>query len=277
MPQKATALCFETAGSPASTNLSFEEFEIPDPGPNEVQIAFIFSPVTPTDILAITGKYSQGPLRKLPRALMEDAYIAGYDGVARVTKVGQLAPKSAWEKDFRKDDIVLPLRMGIGTWCSHANIDEKWLLNLAWSPVRRKSLPRSFSPIDIETFSYLRSVIFTGLFLLFMSFTDLEQGHWIVMSEPVDPISSAIISLAKDRRVKVLVLLADQPGMKGPSRLDPRKRMLKDHGVDCVLLESEFERYQEEIENMRIVALFENGSKPSVSPFIPFVRVGEAW
>ncbi|KAJ5711901.1 NAD(P)-binding protein [Penicillium malachiteum] len=276
MPQKATALCFETAGSRASTNLFFKEFEIPDPGPNEVQIAFIFSPVTPTDILAITGNYSQGPLRKLPRALMENAYVAGYDGVARVTKVGQLAPKSAWEKDFRKDDIVIPLRMGIGTWCSHANIHETWLFNLSYDPFCHKSLPRSFSPIDIETFSYLRSVIFTGLFLLYMSF-DLEHSHWIVMSEPVDPISWAMISLAKNRRVKVLVLLADKTEMKGPSRLDPRKRMLKDHGVDCVLLESEFERHREEFDNMRIVALFQNCSTPSVLPFIPFVRVGEAW
>ncbi|KAJ5704075.1 NAD(P)-binding protein [Penicillium malachiteum] len=276
MPQKVIALCFEAAGEPASMNLSFEEFEIPDPGPNEVQIAFLFSPVTPTDILAITGKYSLGPLRKLPRALMKDTYVAGYDGVARVTKVGQFAsvPKHVWEKYFRKDDIVIPLRMGIGTWCSHANIDEKWLLNLSCDPFSSKSTPRSFSPIHIETFSHLRSSIFTGLFLLRMSFLDMKHNHWIVMSEPVDPISWAIISLAKVRRANVLVLLADQPEMKGPARLDPRKRILKDHGVDCVLLESEFERYQEEIENMRIVALFENGSAPSVSLFIPFIRVG---
>ncbi|KAJ6031849.1 NAD(P)-binding protein [Penicillium herquei] len=276
MPQKATALCFETAGSPASMNLTFKELELADPGPNEVQIAFILSPVTPTDILAISGKYPVRPLRNVPRGPyeIEDPYIAGYDGVARVTKIGQLAPRGPDDKDFRKDDIVIPLRMGMGTWCSHANVHEKWLLSLSCDPYSRYNPPRSFSSIDIETFSYLRSVICTGHFLVQESFYELESHHWIVISEPVDPISWAIISLVKAERAKVLVVLDDQPETKGPSRLDPRKRILKDQGVDCVLLKSELERHQEEIENMRIVAIFDCGLPPSVSPFVPFLRLG---
>ncbi|KAJ5725246.1 NAD(P)-binding protein [Penicillium malachiteum] len=276
MPQKATLLCFETAGSPASMNLTFKEFEIPDPGPDEVQIAFIFAPVTPTDILAISGKYPLKPIRRVPRGPYEmtDPYIAGYDGVARVTKIGELAPRHVYDTDFREGDIVVPFRMGIGTWCSHANVHENWLLNLSCNLYDLDELRRSFSPIDIETFSYLRSVFCTGRFLVQESFYDLKSHHCIVMNEPVDPISWAIISLVKAERAKVLVVLEDQPEMKGPSRLDPRKRILKDQGVDCVLLESEIERYQEEIENMRIVSVFDSGSSPSVSPFVPFLRLG---
>jgi NADPH:quinone reductase len=72
------ALVFERFGEPAEV-LQLKDLPIPEPGPGEVRVRMIASPVNPSDILFIQGRY--GVLPKLPAR-------PGFEGVGIVDKAG---------------------------------------------------------------------------------------------------------------------------------------------------------------------------------------------
>ncbi len=72
------AVIFEEFGEPA-TVLKIRERPVPEPGPGEVRVRMIASPVNPSDLLVVRGEY--GRLPKLPAT-------PGFEGVGRVEAAG---------------------------------------------------------------------------------------------------------------------------------------------------------------------------------------------
>ena len=72
------AIRFEQFGEPTDV-LKVAEMPVPEPGPGEVRVKMIASPVNPSDLLTIQGKYGVQP--PLP-------FTPGYEGVGIVDKAG---------------------------------------------------------------------------------------------------------------------------------------------------------------------------------------------
>src|SRR6266480_301952 len=72
------ALVFERFGEPSEV-LQLREVPLPEPGPGEVRVRMIASPVNPSDLLVVRGLY--GVLPKLPAT-------PGFEGVGVVDKAG---------------------------------------------------------------------------------------------------------------------------------------------------------------------------------------------
>ena len=72
------AIRFDSFGEPSEV-LRVVELPTPEPGPNEVRVRMIASPINPSDLLTIRGKY--GVLPDLP-------FVPGYEGVGVVDRAG---------------------------------------------------------------------------------------------------------------------------------------------------------------------------------------------
>src|ERR1700682_5818861 len=72
------AVVYERFGEPSEV-LGVRDVPVPEPGPGEVRIRMLASPVNPSDLMAIRGKY--GLLPKLPAT-------PGFEGVGIVESAG---------------------------------------------------------------------------------------------------------------------------------------------------------------------------------------------
>ena len=72
------AVQFESFGEPAEV-LRVVDLPTPEPGPNEVRVKMIASPINPSDLLTVRGKYGVTPT--LP-------FVPGYEGVGVVDRAG---------------------------------------------------------------------------------------------------------------------------------------------------------------------------------------------
>src|SRR3954464_3010900 len=72
------SIMFDQFGEPANV-LGVRDVPVPEPGPGEVRVRMIASPVNPSDLLVVRGRY--GVLTKLPAT-------PGFEGVGVVDKVG---------------------------------------------------------------------------------------------------------------------------------------------------------------------------------------------
>jgi NADPH:quinone reductase-like Zn-dependent oxidoreductase len=72
------AIVFEKFGEPSEV-LSLRDVPVPEPGPDQVRVRMIASPINPSDLLVVRGRY--GVLPSLPA-------IPGFEGVGIVDKAG---------------------------------------------------------------------------------------------------------------------------------------------------------------------------------------------
>src|SRR5262249_45018066 len=101
------AAVFENFGDPSQV-LQIREVRDPHPGPGEVRVQMILSPLNPSDLLVVAGRY--GVLPALPAT-------PGFEGVGVVDEVGP-GILGRWVKGKR----VLAINSAGGNWAEYAVI-----------------------------------------------------------------------------------------------------------------------------------------------------------
>ena len=101
------AAVFESFGEPSEV-LSVREVPLPEPGPGQVRVRMIASPINPSDLLVVRGRY--GVLPRLPAT-------PGFEGVGIVDKAGP-GLLGRWVEGKR----VAAINSAGGNWAEYAVI-----------------------------------------------------------------------------------------------------------------------------------------------------------
>ncbi|WP_080792282.1 zinc-binding dehydrogenase [Corynebacterium pacaense] len=163
--------------------LHVEDRPIPEPGPGQVRLRIILSPIHNHDLWTVRGTYGFKP--ELPAA-------AGTEALGIVDALGAGV-----------DSVSVGSRVVSGTtfgvWAQYALVDAAGLI-----PVP-DALPD-------EAAAQLVSMPFSAITLL--DFLDLEKGDWVVQNSANGAVGRMLAQLADARGVHVLGLVRREAGIK---------------------------------------------------------------
>lgn len=168
----SNALIFEKFGPPAEV-LRLGTREVPDPGPGEVLLKCLASPVHPSDIGILLGKYGQLP--ELPA-------VGGREGVAEVTALGAGVAK------LRAGDRVAIPR-GVGAWQTHviAGADDLFII-----------------PKDIPVEMAAMATVNPPTAWRLLRDANLGSGEWVIQNASNSAVGLHVIEMARHLGLKTL-------------------------------------------------------------------------
>ena len=162
--------------------------------PGEVRVKVLASPINPSDLMQIAGKYGVDPV--LPAR-------PGSDGIGRVTEA------SPEVQALKVGQLVL---LASGT---------TWAEELVAPAAAFLPLP-DLGPVGAEVIEQLAMAAVNPLTALLMltSYTDVAEGQWIAQSAANSAVGGYVIQLAKQRGIKTVNIvrregLADELMAKG--------------------------------------------------------------
>ncbi|HSH08796.1 MAG TPA: 2-enoyl thioester reductase domain-containing protein, partial [Oceanipulchritudo sp.] len=200
------ALVYKEFGKPVDV-IQLDERTVADPGPGEVLLRILASPVHPSDFGMILGKY--GRLKTLPA-------IAGREGLAEIAALGQDVT------DFQVGDrVMVPDEMGAWQTCG---------------TVPAKGLFRVPADIPVEMAAMVSVNPPTAWRLLRDS--GLTEGDWVVQNAANSAVGLHVIEMAQHLGLKTLNVV------RRAELLEPLLKHGADH---VVLEDSGYEKQVREI------------------------------
>ena len=169
---KSKALTYSTFGKPLEV-IQLEERSVPAPAGGEVKLRVLASPIHPSDIGIILGKY--GKLPTLPA-------VAGREGVGEVVEVGE-----GVESPAVGDRVVVP--GSVGSWQTFVTVSATDLM------VIPKEIPVEMAAMVIvnppTAWRLLRDA-------------HLEAGEWVVQNAANSAVGLHVIEMARHLGLKTL-------------------------------------------------------------------------
>lgn len=231
------ALRIQQFGKPSEAP---ELLEVPEPEPasGQVVVAMQASPVDPSDLLLISGRYGHRPA--LPAAL-------GAEGVGRIVAVGQeVDPTRIGERVL----IVPNLRQG--TWQDQVAVDagDAVRVDPQADPLQLAML--GINPLTAD--------------LLLRSFVDLTPGSWIGQTGAGSAVGRYIIALAKQAGVHTLNVVRRQDAVAG----------LLESGADAVVVSGPDlgERVKQVLDGGRMSLLLDGVAGDVITELAPWLAHG---
>ena len=169
------AVVFERFGEPSEV-LSVREVPIPEPGPGEVRVRMIASPVNPSDLLVVRGRY--GVLPKLPST-------PGFEGVGVVDKVG-----SGFLGWLVKGKRVTVINGAGGNWAEYVVIPARQARPVAADIPDEQVASFFVNPMTV--LAMVRHVL------------NVPKGAWLLQTAAGSELGRMIIRLAKHDGIKTL-------------------------------------------------------------------------
>lgn len=172
---KQKAYYYEQNGNPIDV-LKFGEIEISSQKPN---FEVLESPINPSDINMIEGKYPLGPTGKIK--------IAGNECVGYYTSNGTKR-------------LAMPRHQGLGAWRKHLFVEKDDIILL---PQYFNYIPR-LSTLMVNPCTAYR---------LLSDFVDLKDGDVIVQNAANSVVGRCVIQLAKILKFKTVNIVRDREGI----------------------------------------------------------------
>ncbi len=194
------AVVFDSFGDPAEV-LSVREVQLPEPGPGQVRVRMIASPINPSDLLVVRGRY--GVLPRLPAT-------PGFEGVGIVDKAGP-GLIGHWVEGKR----VAAINSAGGNWAEYAVI-----------PARQARPVPADIPDDQAAAFFVNPA--TALALV-RHVLRVPKGEWLLQSAAGSTLGRMIIKLGRHDGFKTLNVVRRSEAKEELSRL----------GGDAVISSSE--------------------------------------
>ena len=194
------AAVFEKFGDPAEV-LNIRDVPIPEPGPGQVRVRMIASPINPSDLLVIRGRY--GVLPRLPAT-------PGFEGVGIVEKAGP-GLLGHWVEGKR----VAAINSAGGNWAEYAVI-----------PARQaRPIPTDISDEQAATFFVNPATVLA----LVRYVLQVPKGEWLLQSAAGSTLGKMIIKLGRHDGFKTINVVRRSEAKEELTRL----------GGDAVISSSE--------------------------------------
>jgi NADPH:quinone reductase-like Zn-dependent oxidoreductase len=165
------ALCFETPGL-AQDILSIQELPTPAPGPGEVRMKVIYSPINPSDLMYVQNMYGIRPV--FPQAK------AGFEAVGTVDACGEGV------------DIPLGTRAsftGIGVWAEYVLTSAKSLI-----PVPAEMSDEVAAQLFVNPYTAYAMVLESGV----------QPGQYLMLSAAGSAFGKMVIQICKQKGIKTI-------------------------------------------------------------------------
>ncbi len=173
--QQMKAAVFERFGDPEEV-LQVRDVPEPHPGPGEVRVRMILSPVNPSDILVVRGRY--GVLPELPAT-------PGFEGVGVVDEVG-----AGLLGRFVKGKRVIAINSAGGNWAEYAVIP--------WRQAR--PLPDDI-PDEQAAVAFINPATVLALARHVLK---VRRGEWLLQSAAGSTLGRMMINLGRHDGFKTL-------------------------------------------------------------------------
>lgn len=196
------AVVFERFGEPSQV-LSIRDVPIPEPGPGQVRVRMIASPVNPSDLMVVRGTY--GVLPQLPAT-------PGFEGVGVVDKVGpglNLIGRLALGKR------VTVINDRGGNWAEYAVINAR----------QARPVPTDLPDEQVASFFVNPATVLA----MVRKVLQVPRGAWLLQSAAGSELGRMIIRLGKHDGFRTLCLV----------RRPEAVAELKALGADAVLCTAE--------------------------------------
>lgn len=163
-------------GLPSSV-LSLVNSELAAPAANEVQVKMLAAPISGFDLASVKG--------------LRAGAGCGNEGVGIVTSVGSNVT------GVLKNDHVVPVTPGVGTWATNINVDAGSVVTVS------KEIPAEQAAMISGTGCLA--------FRLLEDFVTLSAGDVIVQNDAKSSVAKAIIQIAAKRGVQTINIIPDHP------------------------------------------------------------------
>lgn len=169
------AVVFERFGEPSEV-LKVKDVPTPEPGPGEVRVRMIASPVNPSDLLVVRGRY--GVLPTLPAT-------PGFEGVGVVDAVGPgLMGKLV------KGKRVTVINSAGGNWAEYAVIP--------WRQAR--PMPSDLSDDQVASFFVNPATVLA----MVKHVLEVPRGEWLLQSAAGSALGKMIIRYCKNEGIRTI-------------------------------------------------------------------------
>lgn len=162
------AAVFERFGDPAEV-VQCRDVPVPDPGPGQVRVRMIASPINPSDLMVVRGEY--GRLPRLPAT-------PGFEGVGIVEAAG-----SGWIGRFRVGKRVAVLNGTGGNWQEQVIVPALSVVPLPDGIPDEQAA--SFFVNPATTLVMVRSVL------------QVPRGAWLIQTAAASALGKMVIRLGK--------------------------------------------------------------------------------
>ncbi|KAG8928494.1 mitochondrial 2-enoyl thioester reductase [Tulasnella sp. 417] len=197
------ALVYHKNGNPAEV-LRAQTFEpLGKPGPSQVRVKVLLSPINPADINVVEGKYPEAPILRSDLVPEGGANSSpGYDREKPVfvggnEAVGVVTDAGTGVQDFKAGDRVIFDKSQLGAWATYQNLEAAQLAKV----------DDDISDVAAAT---MRINPPSALIML-RSFTALKPGDWIIQNGANSAVGQAVIQVAAALGVNTINLVRNRP------------------------------------------------------------------
>lgn len=200
------SLFYEKYGEPADV-LHVQNQTINKPEGEQVSVKWLLAPINPADINIIQGKYPNKP--PLPA-------IPGNEGVGEVIAIGSNV------KNLNIGDRVVPNRVNLGTWRTHANYSSNLLMKV----------PKELGTVEAS----MLNVNPCTAYRMLRDFVSLKAGDTVIQNGGNSAVGQMVIQLCRAWNYKSVSIVRNRPNIQ------ELKDQLINIGADEVLTEEELRK-----------------------------------
>lgn len=212
---KAVTITFSNYGLPNKV-LQAVEYELPQPGLDEVTLKLIAAPINPADLNQIEGTFASKPEFSRRFGCSEAVAVPGNEGVSEVIALGK-----ADSNELSLGDWVIPKTASFGTWAAFKNAKVSDLISLG--------KPNGLTPLQAATIA----VNPLAAYRMLKDFVELERDDWFIVNGGNSGVCRLSVQLAKLWGVKSISVIRDD------GNLGEVKQELHALGADHVITEEQ--------------------------------------